>query len=450
MNGTKSSKKRDKRPMQYSKDTRSIQPGEYYVAIKGLTFDGHDFVHDAIRKGAAGVVVERDVDFGNTADTVEVIRVDDSEKYLAEQALLKLKMIKTIVIAITGSIGKTNTKNAIATVLKQQYPVLSTQGNLNTVLGVALTILNAVFTAETKLVLEMGASNKGDIAELCAYFPPDISVVTNVHGVHLSSFGSIEVIARTKGEIVQALTNEGVACLNYDDSRVRAMAALHGGRTLFYGKDERSDVRPDAIGVTLPLLGDHAVYIALAAFAVGRALGMSDAVINTGLSALTPEKGRLFKLPGVAGMTLIDDSYNASPASTEAALAVMRQQAGSRHIAFLGDMLELGDEALEAHARIIRAAVDAADQVILTGDFMTAAAATLPEAVRARLILHPSSAAIAEGIAAGQIYKPAQEDVVLVKGSQGVRMERISRVLLRPDIAPETVLPRQSVSWQQI
>ena len=447
MNGTKSSKKRDKRPMQYSKDTRSLRPGEYYVAIKGLKFDGHDFVLDAIRKGAAGVVVERDVDLGDAADSVDVIRVDNSEKYLAEQALLKLRTIKPAVIAITGSIGKTNTKNAIATVLKQQYPVLSTQGNLNTVLGVALTILNAAFDAETKLVLEMGASNKGDIAELCTYFPPGISVVTNVHGVHLSSFGSIDVIAQTKGEIVEALTSEGVACLNYDDPRVRAMAALHEGRTIFYGNDEKSDVTPDAIGVTLPLLGDHAVYIAMAAYAVGRALGMPDAVINAGLSALKPEKGRLFKLPGVAGMTLIDDSYNASPASTEAALAVMRQQAGSRYIAFLGDMLELGDEALEAHARIIRVAVNAADQVILTGDFMTAAAATLPEAVRARLALYPSSADIAEGIAAGQIYTPAQGDVVLVKGSQGVRMERISRVLLRPDIAPEAVLPRQSVSW---
>ena len=443
----KSSKKHDKRLMQYSKDTRTIEPGAYYVAIKGLKFDGHDFVLDAIRKGAAGVVVERDVDLGEAANTVDVIRVDNSEKYLAEQALLKLKTIDPVVIAITGSIGKTNTKNAITTVLKQQYPVLSTQGNLNTVLGVALTILNAEFGAETKLVLEMGASNKGDIAELCAYFPPDISVVTNVHGVHLSSFGSIEVIAQTKGEIVDALTREGVACLNYDDPRVRDMASLHGGRTIFYGKDEQSDIRPDAIGVVLPLLGDHAVYIALAAYAVGRALGMPDAVINRGLSVLKPEKGRLFKLPGIAGMTLIDDSYNASPASTEAALAVMRQQAGSRYIAFLGDMLELGDEALDAHARIIRAAVNAADHVILTGDLMAAAAATLPEAVRDRLVLYPTSADIAEGIVAEQIYKPAQGDVVLVKGSQGGRMERISKVLLRPDIAPEEVLPRQSVSW---
>ena len=447
MNGMNSSKKHDKRLMQYSKDTRTIEPGAYYVAIKGLKFDGHDFVLDAIRKGAAGVVVERDVDLGEAANTVDVIRVDNSEKYLAEQALLKLKTINPVVIAITGSIGKTNTKNAITTVLKQQYPVLSTQGNLNTVLGVALTILNAEFGAETKLVLEMGASNKGDIAELCAYFPPDISVVTNVHGVHLSSFGSIEVIAQTKGEIVDALTREGVACLNYDDPRVRDMASLHGGRTIFYGKDEQSDIRPDAIGVVLPLLGDHAVYIALAAYAVGRALGMPDAVINRGLSALKPEKGRLFKLPGIAGMTLIDDSYNASPASTEAALAVMRQQAGSRYIAFLGDMLELGDEALDAHTRIIRAAVNAADHVILTGDLMAAAAATLPEAVRERLVLYPTSADIAEGIVAEQIYKPAQGDVVLVKGSQGGRMERISKVLLRPDIAPEEVLPRQSVSW---
>ena len=192
----------------YSKDTRSIQPGDYYVAIKGLNFDGHDFVQDAIRKGAAGVVIERDVDLGEAANTVEVIRVEDSEKYLAEQALLKIKTINPVVVAITGSIGKTNTKNAIATILKQQFPVLSSQGNLNTVLGLSLTILNAEFSAETRLVLEMGASQKGDIAELCAYFPPDISVVTNVHGVHLSSFGTIKVVAQTKGKKAKT-TGEG-------------------------------------------------------------------------------------------------------------------------------------------------------------------------------------------------------------------------------------------------
>ena len=251
--------------MLYSKDTRSIQPGAYYVAIKGLNFDGHDFVFDAIKKGAAGVVIERDIDLSHATNDVDVIRVDNSEKYLAEQALLKINTINPDIIAITGSIGKTNTKNAIATILKQQFPVLASQGNLNTVLGLSLTILNAAFSAETKLVLEMGASNKGDIAELCAIFPPDVSVVTNIHGVHLASFGTIEVVAQTKGELVEALKGKGVACLNYDDPRVRNMASFHRGRTIFYGKDERSDIKPDRIGVALPLLGDHAVYIALAA-----------------------------------------------------------------------------------------------------------------------------------------------------------------------------------------
>ena len=434
----------------YSKDTRSIQPGEYYVAIKGMHFDGHDFVQDAIRKGAAGVVLERPVDVNTSNNKVDVIMVDDSEKYLAEQAHLKIKTINPDIVAVTGSLGKTNTKNAIATILEQRFPVVSSQGNLNTILGLSLTILNADFSAETKLVLEMGASRLGDIAALCAYFPPDISVVTNVHEVHLASFGTLETVAQTKGELVSALKSEGVACLNYDDPWVREMHHLHKGRTIFYGKDKRSHLRPDAIGVELPLLGGHAVYIALAAYGVGRALGLSDGLVNQGLSALKPEKGRLFKLPGVQGITLIDDSYNASSAATEAALAVMRQQAGSRYIVFLGDMLELGERALQEHARMIRSAVNIADQVILAGDLMAAAAATLPREIRDRLALYPTSLEIADEISKGRIYRPTQGDVVLVKGSQGMRMERISKVLLHPDIEPSEVLPRQSISWQHI
>ena len=156
------------------------------MAIKGMHFDGHDFVQEALRKGAAGLVLERPVDVKMSTNKVDVIIVDDSEKYLAEQAHLKIKTINPDIVAITGSIGKTNTKNAIATILEQRFPVVSSQGNLNTILGLSLTILNADFSAETKLVLEMGASRLGDIAALCAYFPPDISVVTNVHEVHLA------------------------------------------------------------------------------------------------------------------------------------------------------------------------------------------------------------------------------------------------------------------------
>lgn len=436
--------------MRYSKDTRTIQPGEYYVAIRGEKFDGHSFVQDAIDKGAAGLVVERELEFEAGGRKIEVIHVDSSERYLAEQALQKIKTIQPDVIGITGSVGKTSTKNAIVKVLEQGFPVAATQGNLNTVLGVALTLLNTDFDAETKLVLEMGASHVGDIAELCAYFPPTISVVTNVHGVHLLDFGSIENVALTKGEIVDALDSDGVACLNYDDPRVRAMQSRNKGKTIFYGTDPNADLTPEVITADIPLLGDHVVYIALAAYSVGRTLGLSDALINKGLSELTPEKGRLVKLPGVQGITLIDDTYNASPAATISALKVLQKQEGARHIAFLGDMLELGESEVEEHVRIMQEAVQQADTVIVVGDIMTRAAATLPVSIRDRIVVRVTSREVVQEIADGQTYQPTEGDVVLVKGSQGVRMEHISRALLRPDIDPAEVLPRQSVSWQTI
>lgn len=436
--------------MRYSKDTRTIQPGEYYVAIQGETFDGHAFVQDAIDKGAAGLVVEREMNFDAGGRDIDIIRVEKSETYLAEQALQKIQTIQPDVIGITGSIGKTSTKRAIVTVLEQGFPVVATQGNLNTVLGVALTLLNTDFDANTKLVLEMGASHRGDIAELCAYFPPTISVVTNVHGVHLLDFGSIENIALTKGEIVEALGSDGIACLNYDDPRVRAMEPRNKGRTVFYGTDANADITPEVITADIPLLGDHVISIAMAAYCVGQALGLSDALINKGLSELTPEKGRLVKLPGVHGITLIDDTYNASPAATLGALNVLRKQNGSRHIAFLGDMLELGEAEIDEHVRIIEEVLKQADVVILVGAIMTQAAASLSEELRARLIVRTTSRAVVEEIANGQTYQPAEGDVVLVKGSQGVRMEHISRALLQSDIDPADVLPRQSVSWQAI
>lgn len=436
--------------MRYSKDTRSIEPGEYYVAIRGEKFDGHRFVQDAIDKGAAGLVVEQEVVFEAAGREIDVIQVASSEKYLAEQALQKIKTIQPDVIGITGSVGKTSTKNAIVKVLEQGFPVAATQGNLNTVLGVALTLLNTEFDAETKLVLEMGASHVGNIAELCTYFPPTISVVTNVHGVHLESFGSVENIALTKGEIVDALGSDGVACLNYDDLRVRAMQPRNKGTTVFYGTDPDADITPEVITADIPLLGDHVIYLAMAAYSVGRTLGLSDALINKGLSELTPEKGRLVKLPGVQGITLIDDTYNASPAATIGALNVLQKQEGSRHIAFLGDMLELGESEVDEHVRIIQEAVQRADAVIVVGDIMTRAAATLPAEVREQIVVRATSREVVEEIASGHTYQPAEGDVVLVKGSQGVRMEHISRALLRPDIDPADVLPRQSVSWQAI
>jgi len=427
--------------MPYSTDTRTLQPGDTYVAIRGEVHDGHRFIPQALEAGATGIVTEQDVE---VPDGIEVIRVDGSIDWLVENASSKVKQSGSKVVAITGSVGKTTTRAAIHAVVAEGFPVVASEGNKNTPLGLALMILNREIPEGAILVLEMGARFEGDIRELCEAFPPDVSVLTNVKGVHVETMGSIEGVAREKSEIVRALGPTGVACLNGDDERVRAMTALHEGPSLLFGTSSTCDLGPDLVTATLPILGNHAMHTALAAFAVGRALGMNDAVINNGLATMTPEKGRLVRLQGANGSTLIDDTYNASPDAAIAALHVLRQLDGSRYIACLGDMLELGNTEVEQHAAVLRAALEHADMVIAVGPIMAQAA----DGLAVRTVA--SSTELAEAIRAGETGFPRAGDVVLTKGSQGTRMERVSEALLHPDLDPADVLPRQSTSWRQI
>ncbi|MCH7976786.1 MAG: UDP-N-acetylmuramoyl-tripeptide--D-alanyl-D-alanine ligase [Bacteroidetes bacterium] len=433
--------------MAYSTDTRTLQSGDIYVAIRGEVYDGHDFISQAIEKGAAGIVTEVEID---ASDGIDVIRVENTLDYLIRMAREKVRLHASDIVAITGSVGKTSTKTAVHAVLQEGFDVVASEGNKNTPLGLSLTLLNADFDSETKLVLEMGARLKGDIKELCSYFPPTVSVVTNVKGVHLETFGSIVGVQQEKSEIVRALDANGTACLNGDDALVRAMADLHQGMTLFYGCSEASDIRPEHITTELPILGDHAIYTAMAACAAGRALGMSFEAINRGLANIQPEKGRLARLRGRNNSVLIDDTYNASPEATLAALVVLRRQSGERYIAFLGDMLELGETEVEEHTRVLAAAVKSVDTVHAVGPIMALAVGTLPAEQQARITFHPTSSGLAVALRAGRFYEPQPGDVILVKGSQGTRMEHISEALLHPDLNPEDVLPRQSESWKQI
>ncbi len=433
--------------MAFSTDTRTLHMGDIYVAIRGDVYDGHDFIPQAIERGASGVVTEVDV---KAPGPIEIIRVDSSLDYLIGEARDKVRRIRPDVVAITGSVGKTSTKAAIVAVLQEAFDVVASEGNKNTPLGLSLTLLNAEFDSDAKLVLEMGARLKGDIKELCTYFPPSISIVTNVKGVHLETFGSIDGVQREKSEIVRALSEGGIACLNGDDPRVRSMVDLHVGRTLLYGTSEGCEIRPEHITANLPILGDHAIYTALAACAAGRALGMSFEEINRGLENIRPEKGRLAKLRGRNESTLIDDTYNASPDATLSALRVLMSLDGERHIAFLGDMLELGDKEVEEHTRVLSDAASKVDFVHAVGRIMARAFETLSPSQRQKITLHLTSLGVAEELRNGGIEEPTAGDVILVKGSQGTRMERISEALLHPDLDPAAVLPRQTESWKQI
>ena len=433
--------------MGYSTDTRTLSTGDIYVAIQGERYDGHHFVADALQKGASKAIVERSID-GIPPEKLDL--VDDTIVHLADVAASRVKQSQSQVIAITGSVGKTTTRNAITEVLRTSGPVVSSVGNLNTLLGLSLTLVNSDLHKETRLVLEMGASKKGDLADICHYFKPDISVITNVRAVHLEMLGSIEGVQHEKGELIRALGSKGIACLNADDPRTRSMITQCKGKCIFYGKSPDAYVQPHDITAAVPLLGDHVIYILMAAFCVGRIVGIAPDTINRALSHLKPQKGRLNQLPGKDGSILIDDSYNSSPDAVIAALGVLANQSAKRRVVFLGDMLELGEKEEGAHIDILLRAADKADRIYGCGVRFQNAANHLNSELGIAIECFPESSELASELTSGKIYTPLPGDVILVKGSQGARMERVSRALLSEDVSPESVLPRHTEAWLSI
>ncbi len=433
--------------MPFSTDTRTLQPGDTYVAIRGERHDGHDFVQQAFDRGASNAVTERIIT-GVRADRVTI--VPDTIVHLAELAHERVARARARVVAITGSVGKTTTRNAVAQVLENAGPVVASVGNLNTLLGLSLTLANSEFKPNTCLVLEMGATRKGDLSEITSYFKPDISIVTNVRGVHLETFGSLEGVQEAKSELVRALGLDGIACLNADDPRTRAMVADCRGEHMLFGVAPDAQITPLDITANVPLLGEHVIYVALAAFAAGRAMGMDPKVINEALCRLKPEKGRLNRLPGRSHSTLIDDTYNASPDAVKVALNVLDKHPAERRIVFLGDMLELGSIERAAHVSALRQAAKIADLVFGCGPRMQQAVNELPPEMSRYVYGFPSSEEVASELTHGRIYRPKRGDVIMVKGSQGARMERVCRALLAEHVSPESVLPRQTEAWLSI
>ncbi len=432
----------------YSHDTRTLQPGQYYVAIRGERHDGHRFIPDALAKGARGLVVAADATLPPLPPEVAVVRAPDTELYLAEQARARLHSLGTQVVAVTGSVGKTTTKGAVVAVLQQAHTVVTPQGNWNSLLGLSLTILNHLTRPEELFVTEIGIYYAGEITHVCQYVAPTVGVVVNVQPVHLDTMGTIENIAQAKGELVACLPPHGTACLNADDERVRAMASRCAGSVLLYGEHPTATVRRERITSDIPLAGTYRTSTALAAVAVGQVLGMDDAQINAGIRQIRSEKGRLVTLPGRAGCTLIDDTYNASRASTAAALAVLASRPVTRRVACLGDMLELGSTEAEAHRAMVQQAQQTADMVVLVGSRYGQALHDLGIATGDTLHHYPVVEDAVAALAAGTLPIGAAGDCVLVKGSAGIRMERLLVPLLRPDVDAAAVLARQGAAWQ--
>lgn len=422
---------------QVETDTRAITEGALFVALKGETFDGHDYVLQAKERGAAGAVVAEDRP-EYKQEGFAVVIVTDTRKAYQDLARFHRRRFSIPVIAVTGSVGKTSTRSMIAAVLSQKYRVLQTEKNFNNEIGLPKTLLQLTPEHEA-CVVEMGMRGLGQIAELAAIAEPDIGVVTNVGKSHIELLGSQDNIARAKSELVRALSEDGVAILNQDDSYVAAMADLCRGKVVGYGIESNAAIRASRVicsekglrfacrcfdqvmDIHMPLIGSHNVYNALAAIAVGRVLGLTEHQLQKGLSEYRgmPMRQELIHL---GEYTFINDAYNANPASMSEALKSLALLTKGRKIAVLGGMLELGDWTVWEHEKIGAEAVELGLDALIT---MGSPASYIADAARKNGLGAVYTAQDHAGAAdcLRQIIQPG--DTVLLKGSRGFAMEKI-------------------------
>jgi UDP-N-acetylmuramoyl-tripeptide--D-alanyl-D-alanine ligase len=427
-------------------DSRSLRAGDLFVALKGPRFDGHSFVEDVLDRGAAGAVVERGYAGSKTQDPAHgVIEVGDTLRALQDLAYAVRLAAETRVVAITGSAGKTTTKEIIAEMLGTRFRVVKNKGNLNNHIGLPLSLMQ-LRTKPDVAVMELGMNHAGEISRLVEIAEPDVRVWTNVGDAHLGFFASPEAIADAKGEILQRATSATLLVCNADDPRVMARARAFAGRTMTFGTTENADVRAASIedrGVDgmrarvstpagervfeTPLLGRGNLANVLAATAVALDAGIPlDSIVEVA-ARLRPadRRGAVARLGG--GITLIDDSYNSSPSALRRALDVVAHETRyERKIAVLGEMLELGDHAQTLHEECGRDAAAAG----LTMLFAIGGepARVLADAAVAAGMPRESVAYYAQSAAAVApvLAQVRRGDLVLVKGSRGTRTDLVA------------------------
>ncbi len=441
-------------------DSRLAIPGCLFVALQGEKGHGHEYVSAAFQAGAVAAIIEADVvldcqhiDLRRGLDpppaTLELplcLRVGSSLKALQQMAAYWRNQHHPRVIGITGSVGKTTTKELVAAVLTRRYNTLRSRGSYNNEIGLPLTLLQLT-PAYERVVLEMGMYDVGEIAELAEIAHPHVGVVTNIGPAHLERAGSMERISQAKAELVEALPSDGAAILNYDDPLVREMADKTQARVVYYGLSPKADLwasdiqgmglegirfrlhyGTETIHLRVPLLGRHSVHTALRAAAVGLVEGESWQEIVEGLQRGSPQL-RLVAVEGTNGSTLLDDTYNASPQSTLAALNLLDELDG-RKIAVLGDMLELGSYEEKGHRMVGLRVIDSVNVLITVGRLariIGEEARRWGMAVSAVHMLDANSQAIE---LLKQIVAPG--DVILVKGSRAMHLEEVVMALARP------------------
>jgi len=441
-------------------DSRQVIPGSMFVALPGERTDGHDYIEQAFKRGAVIALVQRDltdrlpvldIRSGLQPEAINKIQgpfciwVENTLEALQQVARFWRRKLTLRVVGITGSVGKSTTKELVAEVLSQRYRTLKNVGNLNNEIGLPLTLLSLTEGHE-RAVLEMGFYVPGEIAFLCDLAQPQIGVITNVSAVHAERAGSIEAIARGKAELIQVLPSApvGVAILNYDDPLVREMASQTKARVFFYGLDSGADLWADGIEslglegirfrlhyrgeilhLRVPMIGRHSVHTALRAAAVGLVDNLTWQEIVDGLHTSTTQL-RLMIVRAENGAMILDDSYNSSPESTLAALNLLDELEG-RKVAVLGDMLELGPYEEQGHVLVGVRASEVVNELVTVGE-------------RGRII---ANAALKAGLPASATkdFSNTQEaieylrerlndqDVVLVKGSHAMRMDLIVAAL---------------------
>jgi UDP-N-acetylmuramoyl-tripeptide--D-alanyl-D-alanine ligase len=421
-----------------STDTRTLEKGQLFVALSGPNFDGKEFVSQAHGKNAAGAVVDSLVD-----QDIAQITVDDTRLALGRLSAAWRDGKSATIVGITGSNGKTTLKEMTAACLSQAAPTLATEGNLNNDIGMPLVMLR-IDDSHRFAVLEMGANNAGEIAYLTSLARPDVVAITNAAAAHLEGFGSVEGVAHAKAEILQGKTRPQVAVLNADDEYYSYWLSLADDLdVLSFGLDDKADIRAEhlepgknethftlhlldaTIDLTLPLAGVHNVRNACAAAAIATALDVPADKIKTALQSVNPVAGRLHPMPGKDGATIYDDSYNANPLSVIAAAEFLSSLPGESRLV-LGDMFELGDEAVQLHREVgesIRAA--GVNRLFTFGELSVNAA----DAFGDNASSYESIDALIGDVGTG-LSKTVN---VLVKGSRSMRMERVVDALRAPD-----------------
>jgi UDP-N-acetylmuramoyl-tripeptide--D-alanyl-D-alanine ligase len=428
-----------------STDSRKVEKGSMFIALRGENFDGHDFVHKAVENGAASVIISDEalLDLEKVDKSVSIIRASDTLQALGDLAHNYRQRFSLPVIGLTGSSGKTTTKEMMATIIGQKKTILKTEGNLNNLIGLPQTIFR--LKAEHELaILEMGTNTRGEIKRLTRIAEPTIGLITNIGPAHLAGFGSVDVVAQEKGDLFLNMSPAGIAVVNLDDEAVKIVDERWNGRRINFSMSPNADVTVNDIEkkgargmrfnlvidgasqkAEMKIVGIHHVYNAMAAAACAWAAGIGPEIIKEGLSAFSPVGGRMEMIKLQNGAYVIDDSYNANPVSVRAALMTLKDLKNSHSgYVFLGDMLELGDEAEEMHRKIgMLLGTIGVNAVFLQGEYSatTAAAAGDGGLSQENIFIVQDSK---EGIA--YLKKNLKKgDWVLVKGSRRMKMEMI-------------------------